>query len=103
MCIENKEFCIKNDEFCSYFDANPFRRMWFSMVERWNIIVRNSNPSDVHPMVDRAIFRDERKTTAQHVQALNHSVFRAAFVFLNPFTRTQTVYMQRSMRLLPSE
>ena len=85
----------------TYFDANPFRRLWFSMIERWNIIVRNSNPSDVHPMVDRAVFRDERKTPIQQLQAMNHSVFRATFTFMNPFNRTQTVYMQRSMRVLP--
>ena len=50
-------------------------------------------------MVDRAVFRDERKTPVQQLQAINHSVLHTTFLFVNPFTRTQTVHMQRTVSL----
>jgi hypothetical protein len=48
--------------------------------------VRNNKASDMHPMVDRQIFKDERKRPTEHLVALNHSVCRAILTFLNPFT-----------------
>lgn len=47
--------------------------------------MRNNKASDVHPMVDRQIFKDERKSSAEQLKALNHSVCRAILTFLNPF------------------
>jgi len=47
--------------------------------------VNNNKASDVHPMVDRQIFKDERKSSTEQLKALNHSVCRAILTFLNPF------------------
>lgn len=47
--------------------------------------VNNNTASDVHPMVDRDVFKDERKSSAAQLKALNHSVCRAVLTFLNPF------------------
>ena len=79
---QSKEQLFKQEKTIeAFFDANPFRRLQFTLAERFNIIVMNRKANDMHPMVDKDFYKDERKSTTEQLSAVNHSVTRALGAF----------------------